>query len=149
MSSMLAAVVAVTMLQISAAPAPAAAPRQVTIIPVKTPDPQALAAARQWVSLVDGQRWDEQWKGVGTFATAQMSEAAWSGSIQAGRKPLGAVSSRVFRDAGKATELPGAPKGDYAIIQFATNFEQKPGVIERVTLVHEPSGWKVIGYYLF
>ncbi|RYF24117.1 MAG: DUF4019 domain-containing protein [Oxalobacteraceae bacterium] len=104
--------------------------------------------ARAWVLLLDGRHWMETWRSAGAIFKAQMPEARWPSVIEPVRQPLGAVSSRSFLNATATTSLPGAPAGEYQIIQFTTAFATKPGAIETVVLAHEPSGWKVDGYFI-
>jgi hypothetical protein len=45
--------------------------------------------------------------------------------------------------------LPGAPDGEYVVIQYATRFEHKPSIIETVTPMLDKDGsWKVSGYFI-
>jgi hypothetical protein len=45
--------------------------------------------------------------------------------------------------------LPGAPDGQYVVIQFETSFENKHNAVETVTPMLEPNGqWRVSGYYI-
>ena len=111
-------------------------------------DALGAGAGRQWAQLLDGQRWDEAWGAAGTIFKAQSSQAGWPSIIQPVRQPLGPVTSRVFHGVKKAGSLPGAPSGDYEIIEFATNFANKPGAIETVVLAREGSAWKVNGYFI-
>lgn len=106
------------------------------------------SVARAWVTLLDGRHWAETWQSAGAIFKAQMTEARWPSVIEPVRQPLGAVSSRSFLSATNTTSLPGAPAGEYQIIQFTTAFATKPGAIETVVLAHEPSGWKVDGYFI-
>jgi hypothetical protein len=47
------------------------------------------------------------------------------------------------------TSLPGAPDGDYVVIQFVTSFGNKKSAIETVTPMLEKDGsWRVSGYYI-
>ena len=64
------------------------------------------------------------------------------------REPLGAVSSRALKSVIKTSSLPGAPDGEYELLQFQTSFAQKSDASETLVLVREPSGWKVLGYFI-
>jgi hypothetical protein len=45
--------------------------------------------------------------------------------------------------------LPGAPEGEYVVIQYETQFEHKAGAIETVTPLREKDGsWRVSGYFI-
>ena len=47
------------------------------------------------------------------------------------------------------TTLPGAPQGEYVLIQMKTDFESKKGVIETVTPMLDKGGkWRVSGYQI-
>jgi hypothetical protein len=45
--------------------------------------------------------------------------------------------------------LPGAPDGEYVVIQYKTTFENKKSAIETVIPMLEKDGrWRVSGYYI-
>jgi hypothetical protein len=65
------------------------------------------------------------------------------------RKPLGKLISRSIKDATHTTSLPGAPDGEYVVIQFQTSFENKKSAIETITPMMDPDGvWRVSGYFI-
>jgi hypothetical protein len=67
----------------------------------------------------------------------------------AARTPLGKLVSREFTSAQYASSLPGAPDGEYVVIQFATAFENKAASVETVTPMMDKDGkWRVSGYYI-
>jgi Protein of unknown function (DUF4019) len=107
-----------------------------------------VTAADAWVSLLDAERWNDSWAAAGTLFKSQMPQARWASTIAAVREPLGGVSSRVLKSATKSKSLPGAPDGEYAVLQFQTSFTNKAAAIETVVLSHEASGWKVDGYFI-
>jgi len=107
-----------------------------------------VSAATAWVSLVDAKRWDESWSAAGTLFKSQMPQPRWASTIQPVREQLGAVSSRSVKSVTKATSLPGAPDGQYEIVQFETSFASKASATETVVLSNEASGWKVDGYFI-
>src|SRR3990172_8443962 len=44
---------------------------------------------------------------------------------------------------------PGAPDGQYVVIQYETSFERKSSAIETITPIREKDGkWRVAGYYI-
>lgn len=108
----------------------------------------ASNAARVWIDSVDGQRWEESWRSAGTIFKSQLTAQAWEASIQPVRKPLGAVSSRVVQSATKHSSLPGAPAGEYEIVEFRSDFVNKKAAVETVILARESAGWKVVGYFI-
>jgi hypothetical protein len=45
--------------------------------------------------------------------------------------------------------LPGAPDGEYVVIQYQTAFQNKKSAIETVTPMLDKDGhWRVAGYYI-
>jgi hypothetical protein len=57
--------------------------------------------------------------------------------------------SRKLSSARNARSLPGAPDGNYVVMQFDTNFSNKKSAVETVTFVQEKDGkWKAAGYYI-
>ena len=109
---------------------------------------ESAAAARKWLALIDSQQWQQSWSAAGSLFTSHISAADWQARAQPLRQQLGPVTSRTLKTVTKANALPGAPDGQYEILQFATDFAQKGPGIETVTLAHEPSGWKVDGYFI-
>ena len=77
-----------------------------------------------------------------------MPQPRWASTIQPVRDSLGAVSSRSLKGITKAPSLPGAPDGEYEVMQFQTNFANKAAATETVVLSYEASGWKVVGYFI-
>lgn len=105
-------------------------------------------AAEEWVRLIDGQRWGESWQASGSLFKAQLTEAGWTATVQPLRQQLGAVASRSLKSVSSASSLPGAPAGEYKIVQFATAFANKSDATETVILAHEGPTWKVNGYFI-
>ena len=78
-----------------------------------------------------------------------MPEAQFDPMVAAARKPLGKLVSRDLKSARYAASLPGAPDGEYVVIQFATSFENKKSAIETITPMRGADGkWRVSGYYI-
>jgi hypothetical protein len=69
--------------------------------------------------------------------------------MQARRAPFGRTLSRQFIGAALIHRLVGAPDGDYESIIFKTAFAKKSPTAERVILVKQPIGWRVIDYRLY
>ena len=107
-----------------------------------------VTAARAWLSLIDSKSWEQSWSAAGTMFKSQVSQAGWASASQRVREPLGTVSSRSLKSATRTSSLPGVPDGEYEILQFQTSFAQKSDATEMVVLAHEPSGWKVDGYFI-
>ena len=112
-------------------------------------DEAAIAAAEDWLKLVDDGKFAESWKEAAEYFKGVVKQDQWEQSIQSVRVPLGEVISRRLDAKTFATSLPGAPDGEYVVIQYATSFENKASAVETITPMMEKDGqWRVSGYYI-
>jgi hypothetical protein len=78
-----------------------------------------------------------------------VTEQGFANSMETFRKPLGNLLSRKVKSAQPMTELPGAPDGQYVVMQFETSFANKKTAIETVTFMLDQDGqWKSAGYFI-
>lgn len=116
---------------------------------VSAKEQAAIAAAQQWLELVDASHYGQSWKQAAEYFRARVSKTDWRDAMVAVRKPLGRLKSRKLLRATCQTSLPGAPNGQYVVIQFETSFENKQAAVETVTPLLEKDGrWRVSGYYI-
>ena len=109
----------------------------------------AIEAAKSWLQLADEGAYSQSWSQAAEYFRKNVSEEQWSKAIEPVRKPLGKVLSRKVINSTYTTSLPGAPDGQYVVIQFETSFENKRNAVETVTPMMEPDGqWRVSGYYI-
>lgn len=109
----------------------------------------AIASAQSWLEIVDAEKYEESWEEAAELFKSAISEVKWVESIQVVRKPLGKVISRKLDSQKYMTSLPGAPVGEYVVIQYKTEFENKKAAIETITPMLDDDGkWKVSGYYI-
>ena len=109
----------------------------------------AILSAEKWLGLVDAQKYPESWKEAAEFFRNAISQEQWGQSLQTARKPLGKRITRKVRTKTYRTSLPGAPDGEYVVIEFETSFAQKKSAIETVTPMIDKDGtWRVSGYYI-
>jgi len=109
----------------------------------------ALAAARSWLQEVDAGEYAASWDHAAELFRKAITREGWEKAVAAARSTLGAVQGRTLKSSQYATELPGAPDGEYVVLQFETSFEKKRKGIETVTPMKDPDGvWRVSGYYV-
>ncbi len=109
----------------------------------------AVSAAEKWLALVDAGKYSESWKGAAEYFKNAVAQDQWEQSLQSVRTPLGKVISRKVKSSSYQTTLPGAPDGQYVVIQFETSFQNKKSAIETVTPMFDKDGrWRVSGYYM-
>ncbi len=109
----------------------------------------AMAAAEAWLASVDAGRFGESWeRGAATFRQA-VTRADWEKALVAARGALGGLVARKLVAATYSRQVPGAPAGEYVVIQYQARYENRPLAIETVTPMREADGrWKVAGYYI-
>jgi hypothetical protein len=109
----------------------------------------ARKASDAWLSMVDEGRYSESWQNTSYYFKNAVGEDQWEKSLTSVRKPLGEVLSRKAISQNYTKTLPGAPDGEYVVIQYETSFENKASAIETVTPSLEKDGiWRVSGYYI-
>lgn len=110
---------------------------------------QAVAEAKAWLALVDSGDYEESWEMASSLFRNAVDQAGWKQALSGTRTPLGKVITRELKSAQFATSLPGAPDGEYLVIQFSTKFDMKESAIETVTpMVDEDGTWRVSGYFI-
>ena len=109
----------------------------------------AMTAAEKWLALVDGGRYAESWNEASQYFKNAVQQEQWAQSLEGRRKPFGRAVSREMTKMTYKTSLPGAPDGEYMVIQFATSFGKKKAALETVTTMADKDGsWRVSGYYI-
>ena len=109
----------------------------------------AIASAEKWLKIVDKGKYIESWDEASEYFKQAVTREQWEQAIKAVRQPLGKLISRKVKSATYTSALPGAPDGQYVVIQFNTSFENKKAAIETVTpMLDKDSKWRVSGYYI-
>jgi hypothetical protein len=109
----------------------------------------ALKAAKAWLALVDAGKYEESWRNSAELFRSHITAEQWSQQVGAVRAPLGDVVSRTLKAQAHKTSLPGAPDGEYVVIQFATELTHKKSAVETITPMLDKDGtWRVSGYFI-
>lgn len=115
--------------------APAAAP------PATPAESAAADAARAWLALVEKGDWKASWEATGQSFKALNTVEAWANAGRQVQAPLGAERSRVLI----GDEYVPAPPEGYRMVKFRTDYANRAGVIETLSLVREGDAWRVVG----
>ena len=119
------------------------------VLAADTAEKAAAGAAQTWLGQIDAGNYGKSWKDAASYFQGAISEKGWTDALTGARKPLGPLVSRKLSSARNARSLPGAPDGNYVVMQFDTNFINKKSAVETVTFVQEKDGkWKAAGYYI-
>ena len=109
----------------------------------------AVEAANEWLNLIDNGRYAESWDLAAELFKRAVEKETWEKQLNAVREPLGKLISRKVIKKKYMTSVPGAPDGEYVLIQYSTSFENKKKAIETVTPMKDRDGeWRVSGYFI-
>jgi hypothetical protein len=113
------------------------------------PDQLAQQSAIAWLALVDSGKYADSWQESSSLFKAHVTKEQWTSMASATRDPLGKVTSRKLISTTYTKTLPGAPDGDYVVVQYQTVFEHKQSAVETVTPMLAKDGkWRVSGYFI-
>lgn len=109
----------------------------------------AQQSAEAWLAPTDSGTYGESWQQSASLFKAVVTQSQWDTAMRASREPLGKVVSRKLLSAAYTHSLPGAPDGEYVVIQYETRFEHKQSAVEIITPVLDKDGkWRVSGYFI-
>jgi hypothetical protein len=112
-------------------------------------DQAAERAALEWLALIDRGDAQASWAAAASLFRRAVTVQQWQQALEAARTPLGKLVSRHIESTRAATELPGAPDGEYVVLQFSSAFEHKRAATETVTPMRDTDGeWRVSGYFI-
>lgn len=115
----------------------------------------SVQAARRWLALVDAEDWAGSWNATGQSFKSLNTVKRWTDASRKVRAALGPVRSREVTNVdnvGAATPrqlvsegfVPAPPQG-YQVVKFRTDYANRTGVIETVSLARESGSWRVVG----
>ena len=120
--------------------------------PARAQDPRATTAqkeARSWLALTDHGDAAASWRAAGKKFQNAITADRWADSLKQVRPPLGELVERTLLSTQFTKQIPGAPDGDYALLEIRASFAKKTDSRETVTLEHEANdAWRVIGYFI-
>ena len=124
-------------------------PRGVTTHAQQKPEDLAQKSAEAWLALADAGKYAETWDEAAQLFKGAVTKDTWIVAVKGVRTPLGAVQSRKLKTATYTKTLPGAPDGEYVVIQYDTSFANKKSAVETITPMLDKDGkWRVSGYFV-
>ena len=125
---------------------PLSAPNQVPTANAAAPVSESAVtrAARDWLALVDAGKWQESWAATAPSFRALNTVQAWQSASERVRRPLGPVRTRTLVS---EQDTPAPPHG-YTTVRFRTDFANKGGATETLSLDRDEGVWKVVGIYV-
>ncbi|HEY2629696.1 MAG TPA: DUF4019 domain-containing protein [Usitatibacter sp.] len=126
---------------IAVATMPRAADEEIDTVP-------ATNAARTWLAVVDAGHYADSWEMASEVFRAGVTRPQWEMMAAPVRSKVGNLVQRKVSSVKYMHDLPGAPAGEYVVIQYNTRFENG-AFTETVTPMKQADGsWKVSGYYI-
>lgn len=108
----------------------------------------AVKAAAAWLQGIDRGNYADSWSAAAPSFRAAVTAPQWAQQLQAIRAPMGQLISRNLLVAKYYTELPGAPDGQYWVIQEQTAFANKKSAVETITMMRVGKAWMPAGYFI-
>ena len=112
------------------------------------PEELAVASAEQWLKVIDADDYDKGWGHASEYLKNAVPKDSFKQTLQGVRSPLGSMKKRVLDAAQFTTSLPGYPDGEYVVMKYKTEFENKADAVETLISKKEDGQWKVAGYYI-
>lgn len=109
----------------------------------------ARSAAMRWLNLLDQGDYQEAFEWEAQDFRMSRTQAQFVRYMQARRAPFGHALGRKFIGAANVQKLVGVPEGNYVSVLFKTQFEKKSETAERVILVQQEAGWRVLEYRIY
>jgi hypothetical protein len=110
---------------------------------------EAKAVSARWLELADAGNYGATWDQAASAFQAAVTRPDWESTSRSLRAAFGKAKSRTVKSAVYSTTLPGAPSGEYVVIQYVTQLEGERTAVETVTPQRDKDGiWKVSGYYI-
>ena len=115
--------------------------------PNKTATAQRVAV--DWLKLVDSSNYEQSWDEAASELKNHVAKKQWQQLLERNREPLGRLLSRRLRSAEYMTKLPGAPDGEYVVIEYESSFEHRSSAIETVIPMMDKDGqYRVSSFFI-
>lgn len=108
----------------------------------------AQRSAENWLGFIDNRKYAESWTEASAYFRGRVARQQWVDMVKSVREPIGALKSRKAIKVTTSTSLPGAPDGEYTVIQFQSSFQNKASAVETLTLMKDGGQWRPAGYYI-
>jgi hypothetical protein len=109
----------------------------------------AKLAAQAWLEVVDAAEYGKSWDAAASMFKAAVTQEQWEAAVVQARGPFEPMGGRKFLGAKYMTELPGAPKGEYVVMQYEIRASDNTRLIETITPMLDSDGeWRVSGYFV-
>lgn len=110
---------------------------------------QALAAAAEFLYLVDTEEYAKSWEVTSGVLKEMLTQADWNQEIDRLRSFLGPIVERLQHEITYTATASDVPSGEYVVMTFVSKFALSERVFEKLTLMlGDNDRWQVVGYFL-
>ncbi|MBT8432712.1 MAG: DUF4019 domain-containing protein [Altererythrobacter sp.] len=112
-------------------------------------DPESLVRAENFLKFVDAGDWAGSWEAAGASFQDEATLDEWVAAVEPVREQVGEFKSRKLITVQRTSTLPGAPEGDFEVLQYQSEFAAVDvGAVETLIMVQGADGWDVAGYFV-
>jgi len=130
-------------------PTPGVPPVLESAQPTVGDDKETIGAAYKWLILLDAGKSGAAWDVSSAQLKSMVNRKKWVEGIDEMRKPFGKLDTRKAEKFARSHQLPGAPEGDYSIIEFQSVFANGKQATEQVIwMLEKDEVWRVSGYFI-
>jgi len=109
----------------------------------------ASVAADAWLAQLDAGDVEASWRGTSSLFRQLVDQETWTESFERVRAVFGRTLHRELSDTRHTTTVPGAPDGEYVVMEYAAELERKKEAVETVVAMRDVDGaWRVGGYFV-
>jgi len=113
------------------------------------PEDAAKPSAAAWLALVDSGQYANSWDEAAQTFKSAVTKDQWETAMHTVRDPLGKLGTRTLKAANYTKTLPGAPDGEYVVMQYETSFANKGSAVETIVpMLDKDEKWRVSGYFI-
>jgi hypothetical protein len=109
----------------------------------------ARSVGLKWLQLLDQGDYKAAFEWEAQDFRIYRTQGQFARYMQARRAPFGRALARTCIGAAHLEKFVGAPEGSYESVVFKTAFEHKSPTAERVILLKQPIGWRVMDYHIY
>ena len=109
----------------------------------------ARSVALKWLQLLDQGDYEAAFEWEAQDFRIYRTQGQFARYMQTRRAPFGRALARTCIGAAHLEKFVGAPEGSYESVVFKTAFEHKSPTAERVILLKQPIGWRVMDYHIY
>ena len=132
-----------------AAIAPGAPATDAPAQPTPRDDKETIEASTKWLALLDSGKTGAAWGVSSPHLKSVVTRKNWIDGITSARKPFCDFVKRTPIKFARSHSMPGAPDGDYSILEFDTEFANGKRASEHIIwMLGEREVWSVSGYYI-